>query len=187
MVWFIEGDTDTGPSDLAGPTGNSQGDWITGIDYPIIDYPNYAPVTHFLQPGTNTISYPTFVMICPNRKVILSEAGYSASWNEAFFVGKMGTCPTSGTGIEEAINSTSFNVSPNPATTTLNVNVEVLAKTKATLAITNILGQVVSRQELSLQAGNHNQSLDISALPAGLYVLSVTTDKGTLQHKFIKE
>lgn len=187
MVWFIEGDKDTGPDDLAGTTSATQGDWITGIDYPIIDYTNYVPVIHFLQPGATSISYPTFVMICPNRKVIFSAAGFSASWNEAFFVTKMGTCPSSGTGIEETFNTSSLSVSPNPATTMLHVNVEVLAKTNATFSITNIMGQVISRQELTLQSGNHSQRLDIAALPAGMYVLSVSTDKGTLQHKFIKE
>lgn len=187
MVWFIEGDKDTGPADLAGTTSASQGDWITGIDYPIIDYTNYVPVLHFLQPGANSINYPTFVMICPNRKVIFNAEGFSSSWNEAFFVTKMGTCPSPGTGIEETFNASSLSVSPNPATTRLNVNVEVLAKTSATLSITNIVGQVISSQTVTLQAGDQTQSLDVAALPAGMYVLSVSTNKGTLQHKFVKQ
>jgi thiol-disulfide isomerase/thioredoxin len=186
MVWFIEGDKDTGPADLAGTTSASQGDWVTGIDYPIIDYTNYTPVIHFLQPGATSISYPTFLLICPNRKVIYNAEGFSPSMNEAFFVAKMGTCGA-GTGIEETFNTSSLTLSPNPASNTLHVNMEVLAKTNATLSITNIVGQVISRQQITLQAGEHTQSMDIANLPAGMYVLSVSTEKGTLQHKFVKK
>ena len=186
MVWFIEGDKNTTAADLAGTTGASQGDWVTGIDYPIIDYTDMSPVIHFLQPGTTSISFPTFLMICPDRKVIYTTAGFSASMTEAFFVSKMGTC-SKGTGIEETFNTSSLTLSPNPASNTLHVNMEVLAKTNATLSITNIVGQVMSRQQITLQAGEHSESLDIANLPTGMYVLSVSTEKGTLQHKFVKK
>ena len=36
-VFFIEGDDNTTQADLEGTTGASQGDWITGTSYPIID------------------------------------------------------------------------------------------------------------------------------------------------------
>lgn len=186
MVWFIEGDKTTTAADLAGTTSASQGDWVTGIDYPIIDYTDYTPVIHFLQPGAQSISYPTFVMICPNRKVIFNAEGFAPSWSEAFFVDKMGTCPKP-TGIEETFNTASLSLSPNPATTTLRVNMEVLDKANATLSITNIVGQVISKKTVTLQAGQQTESLDIAALPAGMYVLSVATEKGSIQQKFVKK
>lgn len=187
MVWFIEGDINTGAADLAGTTSTSQGDWVTGSNYPIVNYTDYSPVLHFLQPGATTISYPTFVMICPNRKVIFNGEGYSPSWNESFFVSKMGTCPTSGTGMEETLQTSSLSIYPNPVTSTLNVNVEVLTKTNATLSITNIVGQVVKQRTVALHSGNQTQRFDVASLPAGMYVLSIATDKGTLKHKFIKQ
>lgn len=66
MVFFIEGDQATTIADLNGTGGNTQGDWVTGTNYPIID------------PGTATnqfnsdyaIGYfPTVYKVCPDNKI----------------------------------------------------------------------------------------------------------------------
>lgn len=74
-VFMIEGDGSTNMSDLQGNTGESQGDWITGTPYPIIDdasIGNLLEITYF----------PTIYMVCPNR--IITEIGQestSSLWN----------------------------------------------------------------------------------------------------------
>lgn len=65
MVFFIEGDEDTGIHELNG-SGNTYGDWITGTPYPIIDDANLGDVYEIL-------GYPTIFHVCPDRT--LSEPG----------------------------------------------------------------------------------------------------------------
>ncbi len=68
-VFFIEGDAATGMDDLLGKTSASQGDWITGINYPIID--NAAIGSMF-----GVTAFPTLIVVCPDRTII---TGFSRS------------------------------------------------------------------------------------------------------------
>jgi PKD repeat protein/thiol-disulfide isomerase/thioredoxin len=64
MVFFIESDMTTGIDDLYGLTDESQGDWVTGTNYPIINPTVYDVVAAY------AISYfPTIYKICPNRQI----------------------------------------------------------------------------------------------------------------------
>lgn len=66
MVFFIEGDAATTIADLNGTGSNTQGDWVTGTTYPIID-PGAATNTF----NTNyAIGYfPTVYKVCPDNKI----------------------------------------------------------------------------------------------------------------------
>lgn len=66
MCFFIEGDAATTIADLNGTGSNTQGDWVTGTTYPIID------------PGAQTNSFnsayaigyfPTVYKVCPDNKI----------------------------------------------------------------------------------------------------------------------
>ncbi len=60
MVFFVEGDAATTLADLQGTGGNTQGDWVTGTPYPIIDN---ATIANDYQ-----INYfPTIYMVTPDR------------------------------------------------------------------------------------------------------------------------
>ncbi|MDZ4824053.1 MAG: T9SS type A sorting domain-containing protein [Flavobacteriales bacterium] len=63
MVFFLEGDDATTADDLAGTGGNTQGDWIEGTSYPIID--NAQDIFNLYQCGY----YPTIYTVCPSRIV----------------------------------------------------------------------------------------------------------------------
>lgn len=69
-VFMIEGDGTTNMDDLEGNTGDSQGDWITGTPYPIIDNASIADLLEITY-------FPTIYMVCPNR--IITEAGQSTT------------------------------------------------------------------------------------------------------------
>ncbi|MCB0642414.1 MAG: redoxin family protein, partial [Phaeodactylibacter sp.] len=63
MVFFVEGDPSTPVSSLYGGPG-SQGNWVAGTSYPIMDDPTGSVASAY------SISYfPTLYAICPNRKV----------------------------------------------------------------------------------------------------------------------
>ena len=66
MVLWIEGDNTTGQADLEGTTSESQGDWITGTPFPIIDD---ASIGDDYEVGY----FPTIYKICPNR--VVTEVG----------------------------------------------------------------------------------------------------------------
>lgn len=64
MVFFIESDLTTNMNDLLGLTLESQGNWIDGTPYPIIDVTDYA------VPGAYMINYfPTIYEVCPDRYI----------------------------------------------------------------------------------------------------------------------
>jgi len=69
MVFFIEGDPSTTSADLNGTGGNTQGDWVTGENMPIIDLTTAAS---FENTGLDIAYFPVMYVICPNRTVLQS-------------------------------------------------------------------------------------------------------------------
>ncbi|MFH2096196.1 MAG: hypothetical protein ABIJ16_10865 [Bacteroidota bacterium] len=66
MVFFIEGDGSTTLDDLNGTGSNTQGDWVTGTPYPIIN-------STAINNAYDIEYFPTIYMICPDR--VISEIG----------------------------------------------------------------------------------------------------------------
>jgi hypothetical protein len=62
MVFYVEGDAATTTADLNGTGGNTQGDWVTGTPYPILD--NAAIATAY-----EITYFPTIYRICPDGLV----------------------------------------------------------------------------------------------------------------------
>ncbi|MCE9540809.1 MAG: T9SS type A sorting domain-containing protein [Bacteroidetes bacterium] len=78
MVFFVEGDGSTSEACLHGSTGcvdpnnsnTSQGDWVTGVDHPIINPTSTTtPTVNAFNDIYNLGYFPTCVMICPNRSM----------------------------------------------------------------------------------------------------------------------
>ncbi len=86
VVLFIEGDGTTNSADLHGTGGDTQGDWVTGVDYPIID-----PPANIIDPfgiAYGIAYFPTIYMICPNRTI--TEVGTETA--SVLYTNK-GNCP----------------------------------------------------------------------------------------------
>lgn len=100
MVFFIEGDPSTNSADLNGTGTNTQGDWVTGEDMPIIDLATQAS---FENTGMEIAYFPVMYVICPNRTILASGVagaiGTTASLN-----GMLGDCATADAGSNAAIN-----------------------------------------------------------------------------------
>ncbi|MCE3295278.1 MAG: alkyl hydroperoxide reductase/Thiol specific antioxidant/Mal allergen [Crocinitomicaceae bacterium] len=75
IVIFIEGDGTTNNDDLMGNTAESQGDWVTGVDHPIID--PTASVVNAFNDDYGIGYFPTIYKICPNR--IIEEVGQATA------------------------------------------------------------------------------------------------------------
>lgn len=70
----------------------------------------------------------------------------------------------------------SFKISPNPATTTI----EITANSEVeSVSIYNLLGSLVQVENTA--------SFSIESLPKGLYQVIVTTSKGISQSRFMKQ
>ena len=69
-VFMVEGDASTNSADLAGTGSNTQGDWISGVPYPIIDD---ASITSLYQIGY----WPTIYKVCPSK--IITEIGQQST------------------------------------------------------------------------------------------------------------
>jgi hypothetical protein len=66
VVLFIEGDASTTAADLNGTGTNTQGNWVAGTNYPIIDGSNVGSLYQITY-------FPTVFRICPNG--IVTEIG----------------------------------------------------------------------------------------------------------------
>lgn len=93
MVFYIEGQLNNTAAQLTGTsTGNtqatfSQGNWVTGTTYPILDLPNNAAGQAFMS-GYQIGYFPTMYKVCPNR--IIKEVG---QLNAAGLYSEIGLCP----------------------------------------------------------------------------------------------
>lgn len=66
MVFFVEGDASTTLADLNGTGTNTQGNWVQGTPYPILDDASIASLYQVDY-------FPTVYVICPNRTVSLHD------------------------------------------------------------------------------------------------------------------
>jgi len=69
MVFFVEGDPGTTLADLNGTGTNTQGNWVTGENMPIL---NLSTAASFENSGLDIAYYPVMYVICPNRTVLKS-------------------------------------------------------------------------------------------------------------------
>lgn len=93
MVFFIEGEVGNTTAQLYGPAGGSgvtltQGDWVTGTPFPIID-PSGSAITTF-NTNYNINYFPTVYMVCRDR--LIQEIGQKSA--AELYAAASGTCPT---------------------------------------------------------------------------------------------
>ncbi|MBS1630475.1 MAG: T9SS type A sorting domain-containing protein [Bacteroidetes bacterium] len=92
MVLFIEGESTNTTAQLHGTSSGSsyatfsQGDWVTGTNYPIID--NASQNGNYLYGG-----YPSFTVIGRDRIVYYTGAGYGSSMNESYWLNYVNMAP----------------------------------------------------------------------------------------------
>lgn len=91
MVFFVEGDPQTPEAWLHGPAvaNQTQGDWVTGENMPIINLANQAS---FENSGMSIDYYPEMYVICPNRTILASGVA-GAIGTAANLASYIGQCP----------------------------------------------------------------------------------------------
>ena len=86
-------------------------------------------------------------------------------------------------GIEEAINTSSFNVYPNPTNGVATVGFEVKNASTLAIEITNVAGQVVFKETKSVMPGAYIYPIDLTANASGLYFVKVATGDSNIVTK----
>jgi hypothetical protein len=90
------------------------------------------------------------------------------------------------TGVNEIINSTFFNVYPNPNEGNFTVSFEISKPAAYTLELKNTLGQVVYSENLPSDfAGQYSKQINISEYSKGIYTLSLNGAQQSINKKII--
>jgi hypothetical protein len=176
-VLFYESDASTTMADLQGTTGGTLGDWLTDVEYPVI---NEDPVT---LNGAKywPLGFPTINVINPVDGVI--EADLYDSWGNDDAVSLAAMIDVIDDFFQNgAVASTNelslaeIKLFPNPSNGNVTVTINAIDANTATVEVTNLLGQVVYTINDELTAGNNEIQLDLSSLEAGQYVVRVSNE-----------
>lgn len=90
------------------------------------------------------------------------------------------------TNVNETANVAHLALSPNPTTGFVNLNLELDKTDDVLVRVFNLNGQNVVNQRFN-GVNKINQNLDLSQQANGIYVVSLTTSKGTVTRKVVKE
>ena len=87
---------------------------------------------------------------------------------------KQATVSTGGPGVQQA----RIRVFPNPATNLATFEIEGLERGRYLLSLTNIMGQLMDQQEFTPIGNQTRINLEVSDLPAGIYLYSLRNERG---------
>jgi|GEM_PF-752802 len=89
--------------------------------------------------------------------------------------------------VEDVEGLESFDIFPNPVSNNQPVIVTLQSKEsmKGDLEMYNVNGQLIHNQDIQVAASLNSYSLDVQDLPAGLYVIHLEFEEGTVQKKLI--
>ncbi len=189
VVLFYEGDANTNAADLNGTGSNTQGDWVTGTPYPIV---NESPVQLNLNIFA-PLGYPTINVICPSDKKIKWDLWDSQTSTTAQSLANMqakvqeviDNCVPSSASVEEQTALT-FSVYPNPANDVISISMDHQLAENGTVQIFSVDGQLVSTNVFSL--GSTQKEVAIEDLNSGVYFVQLTSGNSVSKMiQFIKK
>lgn len=126
-----------------------------------------------------------------NSAVTINVAAENVIWNNTYkywevtvdaigFGGYLLTTDKTLGNIENSLNSLSLY--PNPVINDLTINLPTNIK-NAQIKIVDVTGRTVSNSNVTIS----NNKVDVSKLSQGVYIVEITTDKGTISKKIIKK
>lgn len=101
------------------------------------------------------------------------------------------SCPGGDTVLLAGINTIEsidrFSLYPNPVSGTANISFVSAERGEYTASVVNIVGQEVSRENVTINVGLNQSTVDVSALPTGVYMYNLTNGKSTFTSRFVVE
>lgn len=149
-----------------------------------------APAT-----GVNNLFVPTPTQ-WKNASVSIDAAtgnalvGFKSTSNGGnyIFVDKVTLRTGTPTGIEELVTGGNISVYPNPVNDEMNIDINMVKSANVTFNIVNVLGQQIGSPIVKkLNAGQNMTKISTSDLTTGIYFLNISTERGNLQQKFVKQ
>jgi hypothetical protein len=88
-------------------------------------------------------------------------------------------------GVDESpVESSSFNVYPNPVIDNLNVTFELKEADRVILEVMDVTGRIMNAEDMgTLNASSYQEQLNVSALPVGMYLLNIRTGNAIVTKK----
>ncbi len=140
--------------------GNPLGGTYSG---PGVSSGNFSPATAGV--GTHTITY-TYM----DANNCVGTATQTIVVNSCLSVNEL-------SGID------SWNFFPNPNNGNIQMNLNVNGAMDATISLVNAIGQTVLSNRVSLNTGGNNLTWDVSSVPNGVYLLSITSAEGVTSRR----
>ncbi|MCR9171460.1 MAG: T9SS type A sorting domain-containing protein [bacterium] len=96
--------------------------------------------------------------------------------------------PAFNIGLEELSNVSALNVFPNPASEEVKVSFNVTDASDVKVEVLDITGKAIETVvDAANVTGMQNNSVNITDYAAGVYVINITTNEGSIQRKFVKK
>ncbi|MEZ4983293.1 MAG: T9SS type A sorting domain-containing protein [Saprospiraceae bacterium] len=89
--------------------------------------------------------------------------------------------------VDNVINTAALLIYPNPVSGQFQVELEMKKSSDVSFQVYNMLGQLVKNQVANLTTGAHQQSINVSQLQKGMYILKIQTQEGSISKTFVKE
>lgn len=168
-VFGLEGVVST-PESAISDAASGYGDWTMGgtIHYPLANDDEISTIL-------GSTSYPTLVLVCPDRSVVEMGQVDFETWKTAIL-----NCPTLVTGIDENETVTSTTIYPNPVTDNATVQFTVNGVANTSIEILNAVGQVVMTKNLGQTTGDQNVTLNTQSLDDGTYIFKITAGENII-------
>ena len=167
VVLFYEDDVTTTLADLNGTGSNTQGNWVAGTNFPIIN----GTVS---LPGAYGTGYPTVSVICPTDKKIkkdLYDCSTLAEMKTAL-QGIISACSTSSIS-ESSSKVLNVSVVPNPALEGTSLRFDMTSAETTTVTLYNSIGELISTNTYQVVSGMNQVELNLSGLASGNYFVKM--------------
>jgi thiol-disulfide isomerase/thioredoxin len=172
VILFYEDDVTTTLADINGTTGATQGNWTTGVTYPIIN----ATLTLPAQYGTG---YPTVSVICPSDKKIKSNLFQFNTLSEMRANVQSIIDQCSGPLNTNEISLIETSLAPNPATDKTSIQFNVNSAKTVSINLFSVSGQLINSISYEVVSGSNTIDLDVSNLELGTYFIQLSSTDGT--------
>jgi len=92
---------------------------------------------------------------------------------------------TNVTGVSDIGNFENIRIYPNPSNELLWIEIDAMDHKEATLSLTTLAGQRVVSENLVIASGKNSKKIDVSSLPAGIYILRIQTEDNLYLRKAV--
>lgn len=176
-ILFLEGDGNTTLADLLGTGTNTQGDWVTGTSFPIMNPPTGIALND-LKAAYDINSFPILYLICPNKKAYFDTINAFTRATVAVWEYAAGTyCGPAG--LDDLGDAHPLTIYPDPATDHVVLYFALNNGAELSLSISDILGRSIARRSLGrLPAGDHSIRYELNDLGPGIYFFTVLGPNG---------